>query len=120
SDGLVQPSDLPAVSFDDDAVDYGRVTAFKADLVRLAWERFGSGHGKALRPLFEEFCQRQRHWLDDYALFGALKDTLNDAWQSGPRPLALRQPEALRQERQEHSDAVGRHQFAQFLFFRQW
>src|SRR5262245_20193062 len=55
SDGLVQPSDLPVVSFDEDAVEYGRVNEFKAGLVRLAWERFQSGSGKALRPLFEAF-----------------------------------------------------------------
>src|SRR5262249_24777026 len=86
----------------------------------LAWKRFQSGSGKALRPLFEAFCERQKHWLDDYALFRALKDSFNDVWQNWPRPLVLRQPEALAQARQGLHEAGGRQQFAQFLYFRQW
>src|SRR5262249_4779054 len=48
-DGLVSPSAWAGKSFPDDAVDFPAVSAFKADLVRAAWERFQAGHAAALR-----------------------------------------------------------------------
>jgi 4-alpha-glucanotransferase len=42
-------------------------------LLEKAWRKFSAGARTDLRPLFERFGQDQAHWLDDYALFRALK-----------------------------------------------
>ncbi len=68
-------------SFDDvdnraDAVDYISVIPFKRRLLETAWTNFKAGEprDKDLRPAYDEFCARQAHWLEDYALFRALKE----------------------------------------------
>jgi 4-alpha-glucanotransferase len=54
-------------------VDYEAVIPYKQRLLEAAWRRFLAGARPDLRTAFEEFCARQASWLDDYALFQALK-----------------------------------------------
>ena len=75
SDGLIQASDAQS-HFSADAVDYDSVIPFKQRLLETAWANFKAGEprDRDLRPAYDEFCARQAHWLEDYALFRALKD----------------------------------------------
>src|SRR4051794_21604123 len=120
-DGLVAASDLANVHFPPGSVDYPNVTKFKDWLLDRAWQAFGRGAGGRLREPFEQFKRDESYWLDDYALFMAIK-----ALQGGvalwdwPAELVCRQPAALDRARRELADAVGAQQFRQFLFFRQW
>ena len=52
------------------------VIPFKRRLLETAWTNFKAGEprDKDLRPAYDEFCARQAHWLEDYALFRALKE----------------------------------------------
>src|SRR5207249_4440097 len=60
-------------------------------------------------------------WLDDFALFMALKDAqAGQAWHAWPRELVLREPAALARARAEYKGRIHFHRFVQFLFFRQW
>src|SRR5437667_274069 len=64
---------------------------------------------------------RNASWLDDFALYMALKDAHGGAsWQSWSRELVVRQPAALKRAQQDLAAALGLHKFRQFLFFRQW
>jgi 4-alpha-glucanotransferase len=120
-DGLVNRSDLAGLHFPADRVDYGAAGRFKLDLGARAWHNFRTGSAPALRGPFEEFTTRAAAWLDDYALFAALKETQGGtAWNDWPEDLVLRRPEALARARRELADAVGVCRFRQFLFFRQW
>jgi 4-alpha-glucanotransferase len=120
-DGLLRRDDLADVSFPDGRADYGPVIRFKVAMLARAWENFQAGAGGHLRPAFEEFCERRAAWLDDFALFMALKDAHGGvSWSVWPEEYVLREPEALRQARRELAPAVGQHKFRQFLFFRQW
>ncbi|HEY9844900.1 MAG TPA: 4-alpha-glucanotransferase, partial [Candidatus Caenarcaniphilales bacterium] len=75
----------------------------------------------AQRAEFENFCQRKAHWLDEYALFMALKDVhAGHAWNQWEPEIAWRQPAAVYQWRQQLALEIFRHQFFQFEFFRQW
>lgn len=120
-DGLVRNEDVTNHRFAEGWVDYGPVIQFKQALLARAWDNFRAGMGAALRTEFEQFCFEQSAWLDDYALFMALKDAHGGKdwfnWEAG---LVLRDPEALERARRDLSESVGRHQFSQFLFFRQW
>src|SRR5262249_52364700 len=64
----VEGQDLPA-----DHVDYGAAIQFKVDLLARAWENFRGGSAAGLEAGFAEFCDREASWLDDFALFMALK-----------------------------------------------
>lgn len=120
-DGLLRQADLKGVCFPAERVDYGAVIAFKKSLVQQAWEQFQAGAASSLRTLFDEFCVRQADWLEDFALFMALKDAHGGvSWLQWPAELILRQPAALAQARRQLQSGMGLHQFSQFLFFRQW
>ncbi len=120
-DGLVDDGDLRGTDFPDDHVDFGPVIEFKNRLLDRAWERFKAQSRGALRGEFETFTREQAGWLDDYALFMALKDAHHGAsWQSWPNEVRLRNPLHLADAKAHLADGFGQHQFRQFLFFRQW
>ena len=112
---------MAGLSFPADHVDYGRVGEFKLRILARAWNNFQAGAAPFLRGPFETFCHEQAGWLDDYALYMAIKDAQGGAgWQQWPRELVLRQPEPLERARRELAGSVGEKKFRQFLFFRQW
>lgn len=114
-DSARAPSDLP-----ENHVDYPAVRQFKNRLLTEAWTAFNGGAGRSLRGAFRRFCTTHSHWLDDYALFMALRDEYRQrSWTSWPHDLVRRERLALGEARRRHADAIGCHQFGQFLFFRQ-
>jgi 4-alpha-glucanotransferase len=121
SDGLLQASDAQP-QFSADVVDYDSVIPFKQWLLETAWGNFKAGEprDKDLRPAFDEFCARQAHWLEDYALFRALKEKYRGAYYlEWPAELVRRSPSALADARRELASQIDQVCFAQFLVFRQ-
>jgi 4-alpha-glucanotransferase len=120
-DGLLNRSDLDGVHFPDGHIDFQNVIAFKQHVVDRAWGEFKAGRAAGLRGEFEAFCRREAGWLDDFALFMAVKESRGWAsWQDWPAGLRERDPHTLESARRELADAVGKKQFGQFLFRRQW
>jgi len=118
-EGLLKVADSER-EFSADAVDYESVIPFKNRLLERAWENFNAGERSDLRPAFDEFCEEQKNWLEDYALFRALKAKYHDAYYlDWPEELVQRKPEALASARQELATQIDRVRFAQFLLFRQ-
>ena len=119
-DELIKPSEAATSSFPAVAVDFEAVKAFKQALLERAWKSFGAGARSDLRPAFERFTQEQAHWLDDYALFRALKTRYDDAaYVDWPDNVARRAPAALDQARRDLSDQIDQIRFGQFVLFRQ-
>jgi 4-alpha-glucanotransferase len=107
-------------SFCSSSIDYGAVIEFKHRLLDQVWGSFGAGVRKDLYPAYEQFCHRQAHWLEDYALFRALKLKYHGVSYLGwPPELIRRTPAALAQARQELSEQIDKICFAQFLIFKQ-
>ncbi len=120
-EGLVRSSFWDGVRFPDEQVDYGKVHTFKLALLREAWRNFSSGCASHLQEEFAAYRQREAEWLDDYALFNAIRDALGGlSLPQWPRELRRREPQALAHARREFADAIGMYQFGQFLFDRQW
>jgi len=70
-----------------DSVDYGRVIAWKFPILRRAARNFVTAATAEKQQAFEQFCSENAHWLDDFALFMALKDAHQQlAWTRWPRP----------------------------------
>jgi 4-alpha-glucanotransferase len=93
---------------------------FKRRLLETAWVNFTGGARPDLRPSLDQFCHEQRHWLDDYALFRALKVRYEGArYLDWPLELFKRMPEALNAARQELTSHIEKVCFAQFLLLRQ-
>lgn len=116
SDDLVDQPTFPAGE-----VDYGAVIPWKLGLLDRAFSRFQHRDDPDLQAAFEAFQAEQAHWLSDFALFMAVKETQGGvAWVEWPAPLRDRQPDALRHFRDQHQTALQRQAFRQFLFFQQW
>jgi 4-alpha-glucanotransferase len=120
-DGLLTEDDLAdAPDFPTDRVDFDAVIAFKGAVLDRAYERFSSG-GHQLRGEFRNFCRQHADWLEDYALFMALRDAHAGAvWTEWPTPLRRRDEPALDAARRRHAATVERYRFRQFLFDHQW
>jgi len=100
--GTLEASDLArAPAFPEDSVDYGTVIEFKIRALRRAAQVFMADGSHAERSAFERFCESAGPWLDDYALFIALKDqALKDQhrgamWTGWDAPLRRRDPATL-------------------------
>ncbi len=117
------------LDFSDDHVDYGRVIGWKLNLLERAFIRFTSlpsvqddGREPGLaRQDYDIFCTQNTDWLEDYALFMALKEANGGgSWVGWGDNLRNRKKGALAQARKELKTAIDRFTFYQFLFFRQW
>ena len=119
SDGLLSAKDCES-DFPSDVVDYEAVIPFKIRLLETAWAKFKAGERKDLRPVYDEFCAQQEHWLEDYALFRALKAKYHGAYYlEWPAQLVQRSADALGEARRELANQIDQVRFAQFLLFRQ-
>ena len=119
-DGLLGTRDVEGQDFPALVVDYEAVTAYKVGLLHIAWRRFDAGARPDLKGPFEEFCARQAGWLEDYALFRALKVHHHDrSYLEWPVELVQRQPAALERARRELAHEIRLVSFAQFLLARQ-
>ncbi len=112
-------ADLPP--FPTQQVDFGWVIPWKLEVLKRAYDRFQRSAAPALQAELAAFQQKQAAWLDDFALFMAIKNAHQGApWPTWEAPLRDRQPEALAAARQDYPTTVGQQIFQQFLFFRQW
>ncbi|MGC2173187.1 MAG: 4-alpha-glucanotransferase, partial [Candidatus Sulfotelmatobacter sp.] len=117
ADGLLQASDTES-HFPADVVDYDSVIPFKQRLLETAWANFKTRQrrDRNLAPAYEEFCAQQAHWLEDYALFRALKETYRQIYYlEWPPELVRRNPSALAEARRELASQIDQVRFAQFL-----
>jgi 4-alpha-glucanotransferase len=120
ADGLLRASDVAAPSFLESAGDYDRVISFKQQLLETAWADFRAGAGGDLKQRFEQFCHDEAHWVDDYALFRALKAKFKGgSYLEWPVELLRREPAALDRARRDLADQIGQIRLAQFLLLRQ-
>lgn len=118
--GLLVKADLIDVpDFPSGWVDYERVIPYKFSLLKRAAQRFQAQAAESQE--FQEFCQAQAFWLEDYSLFMAIKEACGGvSWTQWPTDIATRQPEALERWRSELADSIFLQKFLQFEFCRQW
>jgi 4-alpha-glucanotransferase len=107
--------------FSNDRVDFAAVHEYKDSILRSAFVNFKRAANPKLISAFAEFRQQHASWLEDYALFRALKDEHRGiAWTGWTPELVTRQPVALEAAKQRLAEEIEAQEFYQFLFFRQW
>ena len=121
-DGLLPGSirqQIPA--FPAAEVDYARVRVYKQPLLEEAFRTFERDATTGQRRDLEAFASAQGSWLDDFALFAALKHAQPEgSWPDWPADIATRQQTAVAQARERLAPAVRFQVFCQYVFFRQW
>lgn len=115
--GLLSKSDCENADFgaDPDYVDFQKVNQTREVLLHKAASAFVDDVG------FTSFMLEQKEWLDDYALFMALKKKFGGKpWTQWEDDIKFRKPEAMTKYRDELSDEIRYVKFCQYTFFRQW
>jgi len=117
--GYLDESDIdPPEDVSPHEVHYNRVKEFKQGHLRSA---FNSFEDEGTPDAFDAFCEREAEWLEDYALFMALKGEFNDRlWTEWPQELVTRDPDALAEKREQLAEEIRYHEFVQWVFDEQW
>jgi len=120
-EGLLHPNDLTDLpDFNPGAVEYGNVIYWKMDLLHKSYEKFRYAEEKNHKEA-GLFYSEQGAWLEDYALFMALKEFHGGKpWTDWEVKFRDRDPGALDLFKEERSHAVQRQKYYQFLFYKQW
>jgi 4-alpha-glucanotransferase len=120
--GLLDQGELDnAPEFPRHLVDFGAIYTWKMPLLRHVAEQFDTRASAELKAEFSRFVADNADWLEDFALFMALKDAHNGApWIQWDMPLRSRQKQAIGEARTAHAGALHNHRLNQWLFYRQW
>lgn len=96
-------------------VDFAKVTRTKMALLREAYSKFSEDAG------YLSFTEREAFWLDDYALFMAIKEK-NElvSWTQWSDELRLREPEAMEAAKERLASQISFWKFIQYTFYTQW
>lgn len=98
-------------------VDYGQMYVSRYPLLKKAYDRFRKNEPED----FAAFCKDEAEWLDEYALFMALKDANGGvAWYEWEKDLKTRKTEALKEARVTYAEDIAFYKMLQYLFFKQW
>lgn len=121
--GLLTADDLAQYPHLSGNVDYGQVFTQKNLLLRAAYENFLASNRNDLRERYNAWCDDAHvaNWLNDYALFRALKKENDErCWTDWPAEVKQRSAPALAEATRRLADEIGFQKFSQFLFFIQW
>ncbi len=118
--GWLMSEDLaPINALPESRVDFGRLIPAKMDTLWRAFRRFRASQTNL--DSLHEFSAAEAVWLDDYALYMAIKDARGGApWIDWESELRGRDELALEAARRELFESIEFHHFVQFIFFQQW
>ena len=121
-DGLVNFSDLEDAGFKAGSkINYGKALQFSNQVLEKAWDWFRKDTGSFLYGKYEEFCEKESYWLEDYALFLAFGEKFgNKDWGRWPSKVKNRDRKTMKTAGYEYSETIMLEKFKQFIFDRQW
>ncbi|MBQ9156754.1 MAG: 4-alpha-glucanotransferase [Eubacterium sp.] len=121
-DGLLTWDECNACDFGQDVerVDYGALYNNRYSILEKAYIRFKEKKLDQDKE-YKDFLEKEAFWLEDYALYKALKEKYQGAswldWEDADRQ---RDEKALEQVRKDYADVIGFNYFMQFEFYEQW
>ncbi len=93
----------------------------KLHLIGRAYQVFCQGKDNQNKQEVADFCLEHAHWLNDFALFLALRTKFNQTgWRYWPEAYKNRDAETLKQAQVELAQEIAVIKFTQFVFFTQW
>lgn len=118
-DGLLKKKECEELDWgsSEQYIDYGTMYISRYKLLHKVYDRFM----KKVPEDFNDFCEKEKEWLDEYALFMALKDANGGvAWSEWDESLRTRNPEALEKAKLDYAEDIEFYKVLQYLFFKQW
>jgi len=123
-DGLLEEDDLKDIPWlEPGHVDFGAATWYRPPVLKKACTRFlaEARSNPSIQAMFEKFCREEEFWLEDYALFTAIKESEElRPWYQWPKDLAQRDQWALTEKATELAAEIVEVKIQQFLFDQQW
>ncbi len=99
-------------------VNYRSVISYKTKLLKTVFERFKR---TAKKSDYESFCSKNETWLEDFAMFSALRQHFNHRpWCDWPTEVRNRNKHALKSIKAQLTGHIDREKYLQYMFFRQW
>ena len=118
-DGYLTEEDCDACDFGDNDVyvDYEKIYLSRFKVLKKAFLNSHIEEEEDFRTYVEENC----YWLDDYALYMAVKNSFDGkSWSEWDEDIKLRKPEAMQRCKEEYAEEIMFYQFQQYLFEKQW
>lgn len=117
--GYLTREECDAYDFGDDSryVDYKKIYLSRFKVLRIAYERSRISENQK----FLQFNKENSYWLDDYALYMAIKNHFSDnSWALWDDNIRMRDEDTIEKYRKELADEIMFYQFQQFIFIEQW
>lgn len=120
--GWLTEAEFLEADFGDDEgrVDYEKIYLARFQVLKLAYLK-AKGEGIEEKPQFKAFVEENAYWLEDYALYTAVKQAFGGvSWIEWEEDIRLRKPESLALYRERYKEETGFCRFQQYLFAKQW
>lgn len=122
AEGLLTRAELEAAQeqAQDGDVDFARVNSRKSTHLERAFTRFAYDPDHPWSESVADYRREHASWIEDYALFRALRQRHGAPWTSWPEPLRRRKADAIHEARESHAREIDLAVFLQFVFDQQW
>ena len=101
----------------DQYIDYEKIYLSRFKILKIAYERSKINENEAFRA----YCENNNWWLDDYALYMAIKDSYNGkSWIEWDSNIRTRESEAIDKYKEELKDDINFYKYQQYIFSCQW
>ncbi len=102
---------------DENIVDYEKIYYARFRMLECAYEKSNIAEDEG----FRKFTEENAFWLNDYALYMAVK-VANDnvCWTEWDEDIKMRRPQAMRKARKKYAKQIIFYQFQQYLFYEEW
>ena len=122
-EGLISADDhdLQVIEKKQKFADYAQLDSFKQIVLKKACKNFFETSSEKRLEHFKLFCNQNNFWLEDYALFTALKANFrNVMWTEWEDDIRLRKPEAVERYTEQLGEEIQCVKFIQYKFFEQY
>jgi 4-alpha-glucanotransferase len=111
----------PEILPDRNEADFEKALKLKGAAIDEAFDGYVRKNSPLLQKRFEIFCNKEGHWLEDYALFTILKQEFNnEPWNKWPHEFKIRKKESLEAFAEKHAPDLTLIKFGQYLFSSQF
>ncbi len=115
--GLLHKDKQPKACRGSDSVEYSKALKIKTKKIEEAFTKFSPSQDSG----FEEFCSRNKWWLDDYSMFVTIKEKIHKKiWTDWPQDLRDRKRSALDDIQSSCRENIKKEKFVQYMLFKQW
>lgn len=120
-EGLLKAEDVSAIQWfeDENCIDYEKIYLNRFNVLKKAYSNSLNKYMEETE--YKDFCEKNSFWLEDYALFMAVKESFDNLEQlKWPDDIRLRDPETVEKYRERLKDEIGFWKFIQYKFIVQW